>query len=298
MNSLILGGRSVSAKAHTVAVLTSSDITPYNQAIQSFGKNLPNGSTLVHKENLKGNLANGPRIAQRILDSQADLLLAVGLKAALVAKMEIPDIPVIYCMVLNPMKFDLQAPHMTGIALEIPFEEQVLPLRMIMPTLNRIGVLYNPQKTEELVRKARHQAKRAGLELVVQAVTSQKDVPAALREMIPQVQALWLLPDSTVLNEDSIEFLLRATLEKNVPVVGFSSGLVKKGALVSAYISYEDIGKQAAELSTTILAQELSGTPGELLPPNRLRLAINLKTVNFLGLSISPDILNRFDKLF
>ena len=299
MISLGLLGLVTEVKAKTVAVLTSADISSYNQAIQAFGQNLPEGSNLVLKKyNLEGDLAKGHAIVQQILHSGVDLVLAVGLKAALVAKLDIHRVPVIFCMVLNPMKFDLRASNLTGIALEIPFQEQILPLRTIVPTLTRIGVLYNPNKTGRLLRSARGEAERLGLNLVAHPVTSNKEVPSALREIVPQIQALWLLPDSTVLTEDSFDFLLKVTLEHNVPVVGFSSGLVQKGALVSTYIRYDDVGKQAAELAEDLLNEDRSRTLNGMISPKPLRLAINLKTANFLGLSVSPHALNRFDKRF
>ena len=298
---ILLGllGLVAEVKAKNVAVLTSADISSYNQAIQAFGQNLPDGSNLVLRTyNLEGDLAKGHAIVQQILQSGVDLVLAVGLKAALVAKMDIHRVPVIFCMVLNPMKFDLRASNLTGIALEIPFQEQILPLRTIVPTLTRIGVLYNPTKTGRLLRSARSEAKRLGLNLLARAVTSHKEVPSALREIVPQIQALWLLPDSTVLTEDSFDFLLKVTLEHNVPVVGFSSGLVQKGALVSTYIRYDDVGKQAAGLAEDLLDEDRSRTLNGMISPKPLRLAINLKTANFLGLSVSPHALNRFDKRF
>ena len=256
MVSLGLLGLVTDVKAKNIAVLTSADISSYNQAIEAFGQNLPDGSNLVLRTyNLEGDLTKGHAIVQQILRSGVDLVLAVGLKAALVAKMDIDHVPVIFCMVLNPMKFDLRASNLTGIALEIPFQEQIRPLRTIVPTLTRIGVLYNPSKTGRLLKRARGEAEKLGLELVAQAVTSPKEVPSALRDIVPQIQALWLLPDSTVLTEDSFDFLLKVTLEHNVPVVGFSSGLVQKGALVSTYIRYDDVGKQAAELAEALLKE-------------------------------------------
>ena len=112
-----------------------------------------------------------------------------------------------------------------------------------------MGVLYDTEKSGAVVAKAERQAKELGLELVTQTMSSQKELPAALRQMIPRIHALWLLPDSTVMTGDSFDFLLKETLEYQVPVVGFSSGLVRKGALVGTYINYDDVGKQAAILA-------------------------------------------------
>ena len=284
-------------KADQVVVLKSANITPYNQAIEAFKKNLPVRHPLIQEFDLEGDLKRGPDIARRILEAKADLILAVGLKATLVAKLEIREIPVIFCMVLDPNRFDLEASNLRGIGLGIPFTEQLLPLKTIMPKLLRIGVLYDPEKSGHLVAKAEAQVKELGLELVAQSMTSQKDLPTVLRQMMPRIHALWLLPDSTVLTEDSFDFLLKETLENHIPVVGFSSGLVRKGALVGTYINYDDVGEQAAVLAESLL----NGHPENgkrIIAPRQFRKAINLNTAHYLGLSISPNTLKEFDERF
>jgi len=290
-------GASAQSKTERVAILKSANIAPYNQAIEAFRNNLLIRQSLIHEYSLEGELEKGPDIVQDILDSKVDLVLAVGLKATLVAKFEIREIPVIFCMVLNPKKFDLHAPNIKGIGLGIPFKEQLLPMQMVIPTLSRIGVLYDPEKSEHLIKNAESQATKLGVELVAQRVSSQKDLPTALRHMLPKIHALWLIPDSTILTEDSFDFLLKETLENHVPVVGFSSGSVRKGALVGTYINYDDVGEQAAVLAKKLLnGNSLNGK--WIIAPRRFRKAINLNTAHFLGLSISPNVLKEFDKRY
>ena len=59
----------------------------------------------------------------------------------LAAKLEIVDIPILYCMVLDPDKNGLNAPNMVGILLEVPIERQFKEMRLILPAVKRIGVL-------------------------------------------------------------------------------------------------------------------------------------------------------------
>src|SRR5680860_333916 len=102
------------AHAQEVAILTSSHIAPYDKAIQGFTSAL---SSKVHsvEYTFNGNVSQGREIAKTIRASNARLLLAVGLKAALVAKLEILDIPIVFCLVMNPEKNGLPTSNMTGI---------------------------------------------------------------------------------------------------------------------------------------------------------------------------------------
>jgi len=284
------------AGAAEVAILKSADLAAYNQAVAGFKATMPPSTTFVEYD-MQGDVARGQKLARKIRDSDATLLLAVGVKAALVAKQEIVDIPVIFCMALDPAKHDLKAPNMTGIRLEVPIERQFRTMRSVLPSMKRIGVLYDPEKTGHLVEEARLLAKSMGLELVVKQVNTEKEVPPALRALLSQVEALWLVPDSTVLTEDSLKFVLGTALDFNVPVIGFSSELVRSGALVGLSVSYEDVGRQAGLLAKKILSdqtQPLTTT----FPPERLRLALNLKTARFLGIVIPPEVVDNADELY
>ncbi|MGB0910683.1 MAG: ABC transporter substrate-binding protein, partial [Nitrospirales bacterium] len=251
----------------------------------------------VNRFSLQGDLQNGNAVTSKILSLDVDFIVAVGLKAALVVRQDLSSIPSVYCMVLDPGKYQLTKSKMTGIALEIPFTRQMKSLQEVLPKVKRVGVLYNPLKTGRIVKAARAQAKAIGIELVPRVVSSEKEVPATLRTIVPQIDALWLLPDSTVLTSDSFHFLLQTTLEGNVPVIGFSSDLVSKGALLSVHFRYEDVGKQAARVTRKFLNGH-AFTPGAILSPEPLRLAINLNTANFLGISVPPDVLTRFHEMY
>jgi putative tryptophan/tyrosine transport system substrate-binding protein len=284
------------AEAREIAVLKSASIAAYNQAIDGFKAALPDAVTF-NEYDMQGDIARGRRQAQRIRASNAALVLAVGTKAALVAKLELVAIPVIFCMVLDPAQYRLNAPNMTGISLEVPIDRQFATVRTVLPNLRRIGVLYDPEKTTALVDEARQAAKALGLEMVARQVRSEKEVPATLRAIMPQIEALWLIPDSTVLTEDSLRFILGTTLDANVPVIGFSSELVRSGALLGLSVSYEDAGQQAGLLARKILYERAVPTAAAVAP-ERVRLALNLKTAKFLGITIPPEVVDRADELY
>ncbi|MGH7235103.1 MAG: ABC transporter substrate-binding protein, partial [Nitrospiraceae bacterium] len=160
-----------------------------------------------------------------------------------------------------------------------------------------LGVLYDPAKTASLIDEARSQAKRLGIELVARQVPSEKEVPAALRAILPQIEALWLVPDATVLTDESLSFILGTALDSNVPAIGFSNEFVRRGALLGLYVKYDDLGRQASRLAKKIFGgQDFSSIA--TIPTERLRLSLNLKTAKFLGISIPPDVVDRADEVY
>ncbi|MBI5855180.1 MAG: ABC transporter substrate-binding protein, partial [Nitrospirae bacterium] len=206
-------------------------------------------------------------------------------------------VPVIFCMVLDPIRYDLKAPNLTGILMEIPIERHLSTMRQALPAVRRIGVLFDPGKSQSFVDEARRQAKAQGFELVARGVASDKDVAAAARALISQIDLLWLIPDSTVLSEDSLRFLLDLALEHTIPSVGFSSEFVRSGALMALSVSYPETGRQAAQVARKLLNGEGSDLSGRLLTPNQTRITVNSKTARYLGLTIPPEIMREAESV-
>jgi putative tryptophan/tyrosine transport system substrate-binding protein len=291
-------GLSGVTSAEEVAILKSADISAYSEAITEFKSALQPPFQVTQEYDLQGDMAQGRNLARRIRASNTKVVLAVGLKAALAAKLEILDIPVIFCLVINPEKYGLPTGNMVGLSLDIPFRQHLKPLQTLVPKVSRIGVLFDPQKTKGMQDQLLQDAKALGIKIISEAVQTEQDVPQALNAIKDRIDVLWLLPDSTVLTENTLDFLMSTTLEAHIPVVGFSAGLVRSGAVVGSYFHHTDIGKQAAKLSQQLVGQSSASLMGRIIPPERVHQSINQKSARYLSLSLTPDVLREFDEQF
>jgi putative ABC transport system substrate-binding protein len=287
-----------SAYAEEVAILKSAEIGAYSEAIDAFKSALPSSFQVRLEYDLQGDMAKGRNLARRIRASDASVVLAVGLKAALAAKLEILDIPVIMCLVLDPEKYGLPTSNMVGLSLNIPFEKHLKPLQTLAPLTSRIGVLFDPQKTKGLHDQLQQDAKAQGITIVSKEVHGEQEVSKAFKELKSTIDALWLLPDSTVLTENTLDFLISATLEANIPLVAFSAGLVQSGAVVGVYMNYADIGRQAAGLPTRLLSETPPAILGTIVPPDHLQQAINRKSGTYLGFQLTSTVLRQFNEQY
>jgi putative tryptophan/tyrosine transport system substrate-binding protein len=143
--------------AMEIAILQSSDISAYREAIAGLKATGPIGTTYTEYD-AQGDLELGKKLARKLRASNVSVVVAVGLKAALAAKVEIVDIPIVYMMVLDPLKHQLTAANMTGTLLEIPFDRQLKIMRTFLPALHRVGMLYDPAKNAPRVKIAVDQA--------------------------------------------------------------------------------------------------------------------------------------------
>ena len=281
--------------ATEIAILKSSSISAYDQAIIGFKSTAPSG-VIYSEYDVQGDLEQGRKLAKKIRASDASLVVAVGLKAALAARLEIVDIPIVYMMILDPSKHSLTAPNMTGTLLEIPADRQFKILRAFLPDLRRIGMLSNSGNQAKL-KDTVAQAAAQSFQLQGFPVENEKEVPQQLRTLLGSSDALLLVPDSTVLTNESIGFILETSLARRVPVIGFSPEFTRLGALLSLSVSYGEVGRETGQLAKRILDGDRK-LPTKAVPIERLKITVNLKTARFLGIEFPKDVNHLIDETY
>jgi putative ABC transport system substrate-binding protein len=287
---------SANALAGEIAILKSSDLQAYAQAIEGFKVTVPASMTYAEYD-LRGDSELGKKLARKIRASDASLVLAVGLKAALAAQVEIVDIPIVYMMILDPSKHHLSTPNMTGTLLDIPVERQFKILRSFLPSLRRLGVLFDSTKTGFQSNGTARHAAASGFVLDEFPVASEKEVPLQLRALLTTADGLWLVPDSTVLTAESVGFILESAMARHVPVIGFSPEMTRLGALLSISVSYSDVGRETGLLARRLLDGDRK-LPMKPIPIERLNITVNQKTANFLGIIFPNDIERLIDEKY
>ena len=280
-----------------IVILKSSEIAAYDDAVKGFKATAPSGA-IYREYDMRGDLANGKEIARKkIRGSGASLVVAVGLKAALAAKQEIGDIPIVFMMILDPQKYQLNGSNMTGTLLEIPVDRQLKLLRTFLPTKHKLGILYDPSKTSSRIKDAEPHAAANEFQLQGFPVTNEKEVPQQLRALLATDEALWLMPDSTVLTDESIRFILESALAQHVPVIGFSPEFTRLGALLSLSVNYGEVGRETGVLAKRILDGERI-LPLRPIPVERMKITVNLKTARFLGITFPKELNSLIDETY
>jgi putative ABC transport system substrate-binding protein len=283
------------AMAEGVVILKSHDLEPFNQALAGFVAACPMHTTTY---DLHGSKKEESSIIQRLTTAKPRLIVAIGPLAAQVTRERLPDIPSIFVMVSNPRKQGLQGTHVAGVSLDLPVQTQLAMYKSLVPTLKTLGVIYDPEKTDAMVREARGSADTLGFQLLAARVSSYKEVPAALRGLMGKIDALWMVPDDTVVTPESFKHLLLTAFENNLPFMTVSDIFVEAGALASLSPDYADMGRQSCQLATDIESGRLRPAEVMVVPPAKVNLAINLKTASKIGLTLPPGIIQSANKVY
>lgn len=191
--------------------------------------------------------------------------------------------------------------HLTGISLTPDPALLFARLKLLLPGIKKVIVVYDSQHNEWLLTLAREAAKAQGLELL--ALEAQNQAAAALLYEAAfaaadnRRDAVWLPHDATTVEEGTIlPLVLKEAWIHSVPV--FSSSLlhVRKGVLFALYPDNREMGRTLARIAQTMRPGE--PRPHGMLPLQAVLTAVNLRTASHLGMSISYQQQRSFDFIF
>ena len=272
--------------ASDIVVLLSDDNASFRKALEGFHTAIPPLEFLEY--NMKGNSQLGGEIINQVKLIRPKVIVGIGARAADLARSEIPDVPIVYCMVINPNKYNLEGENITGVQLSVPMNEQFSFLERLLPRRKVVGVLYDPEVSQDLVDSAREASAGSGFILLYRPISSQNDIARELKNLIGSIDIFWLIPDSTLMSRESFKYILTATIEHDIPMLAFSSNLVKSGALISISPNYQSVGVAAAKLVRDILERD-SRRQVRILAPEA-EISLNLTTADSLGINITEEL--------
>lgn len=209
------------------------------------------------------------------------------------------DIPVLVGGAL--LLSDAEIVNLNGISLTPDPALLFARLRTLLPDVRRVLVVYDPKKTEWLLRLAREAARSQGLELVAHEARDQGQAAvlysSVLKSANSRRDALWLPQDSTTVEESTLlPLILKQSWNHGVPI--FSSNVLhaKKGALFAMSPNNVELGKSLASSALGLMAGDLRKKGVQ--PLRELHTAINLRTANHMGLNIGYQQQRTFDFIF
>jgi ABC-type uncharacterized transport system substrate-binding protein len=167
--------------------------------------------------------------------------------------------------------------------LDQPIERQLDLIRLALPQKKRVGVLLGAESAtfENALIIA---AKQRGLTMIATRVGGGADVSEALLRLLADCDVLLAVPNSQVFNSGSIQNILRATIARRVPTVGFSPAYVRAGAAIGLYATPTMIGTQTGQMVRRILA---SGNWPQAQPPDDFEIGVNSPVIRALGIDLA-----------
>ena len=285
------------------AATASSNLETFRKGLGAMGYVEGRNLTIEFKW-AEGRQDQLPRLAAELVRAKVDVIITSGMSAVLAANKATNTIPIIFAGAADPIAWGLvdslarPGGNLTGLS-ELPGRElegkRLEVLKDAVPRVSRVGVVLD--STGRVDPSPLHAAARAlGLTLILSDETATPDefrstFGAMIRERVHAVYA-----PQTPANVHHQNLIVELATKNRLPSMYGSSEFVEAGGLLSYGASFTDLFKRAAVYVDKIL----KGTKPADLPveqPMRFEFVVNLKTAKQIGVTITPNVLVRADRV-
>ena len=233
------------------------------------------------------------------------LIYAVGTDAARSLGDAQPSMPVLFSMVVDPVRLHLTASldapggDFTGSTLVVNAGKQLDALTQIDPAVHKIGVLYSdgdPTSTAFL-DQAKQDADRLGLTIIAAPLAHGASAKAALDTMADQIDAFWIILDPASASAQATTDTIACANTHKKPVLGVSSASVHAGALLALSADPADLGEVTAQMAIPLLQGTATASTMRVRGPRQTKLSVNLVAASALGLTVPDSVLHLADEV-
>ena len=244
-------------------------------------------------------------LAAELVRLKVDIIAAETTPASLALKQATTTIPVVMTIVADPERSGLISSlarpggNITGLSLQLPdvTAKRLQILREVVPTVSRVAILWNSASpiTPPQFKAAEAAAQELGVQLESLGVRTSDDFEKAFRTAMGRRAGALLVLDDFLLTRQVTQ-VAALTVKNRLPALAGITGFAEAGGLVSYGPNFPDISRRAALYVDKILK---GAKPGDLPveQPTNFELVINAKTARALGLTVSPSLLTRADRI-
>jgi putative ABC transport system substrate-binding protein len=264
------------------------------------------GQNIVFEfRNAEGSIDRLPALAAELVRLNVDVILASATGAALAVKNATPKIPIVFTAVSYPVGSGLVASlarpggnitGLTNLTTDLSAKRLEL-LKEAFPDVSLVAVLSNPKDpiSGPILQEVETAARALAVKIQIFEVGDPKEFDSALSKMSrARAGALLVLTSQMFLRQRAR--IVDIAAKHRLPTMFWTTEFVDAGGLMSYGTNNPDLYRRAA----TYVDKILKGTKPADLPveqPLKFELMINLKTARQIGVTISPNVLARADKV-
>ena len=298
-------------KLHRIGYLLGASSSFYTARIDAFQQGLnelgyTEGKNIVIEYRYADGKADRlPALAVELVRLKLDVIVATTTPSVLAVKKASATIPIVFVSVADPVASGLVASlarpggNITGLTILAPelSGKRLELLKEAVPKATRVAFLWNSANPAQglLWKESQAAAQELRLQLQSLEVRSSNDFEnafeAALRE---RAQALITAPEPLI--NTHLKRIVEFAAKSRLPAMYAGPEVVDAGGLMSYAPDYTHQYRRAA----TYVDKILKGAKPSDLPierPMKFEFVINLKTAKEIGLTISPNVLARADKV-
>ncbi len=255
--------------------------------------------------NAQGDMPTAQSIAKTYVGNKVNLIFAISTPSSQACAKEIKgtNIPLVFGAVTEPVSAGLvdsmEKPggNITGTSDKWPVDEQFDLLLQLVPSVKKIGLVYNPGETnaEANVKEVDAVCKARNLEVVKVPVSNTNEVYAAAQSLVGRCDAFYVPADNTVIA--AMEAIVKVSEQNKIPLLPGVSSNVEQGGFGTIGPDYYDIGVESAKLADRILKGEKAGEI-PVAVATRFEYFFNKKSAEATGVEIPENLLSKASKVY
>lgn len=238
-------------------------------------------------QNAQGDFITAQTIATQF-NEKSDIIVAITTPSAQAALNKVPEKPLFFTAVTNPVIAGLEGKNVTGVSDMSPVKEQVKLIQELLPKAKTIGTIYTTSEANStfLVEEFTKVAEKAGYKVVARGITNVTEIASALDSLVGNVDVLYTAKDNNLASAYSL--IIDRTNKANIPVIGATRDFTEAGALASSGISEYEVGYQTGEMILRYLdGANLEDMKIEYL--NKSELTINEEQMKKYEISLDEE---------
>lgn len=240
---------------------------------KALAENCRSCGTIIYRQ-----MAGSSRVARRIADELYEaeqsgrlaFVVTLGRPATQVIADKLKKTPVIYTFVGREIDRYRGSGRIRGLPTDAPLQVQIDLLAKLAPNATSAGIVLGQTQQPGLEGSI---AGVMNLSINVYRINDYGELPDALRRAVKMNEALILLRDRMVINNDSIKFVMQQALENGRHTIAYSRSLVDMGLAAALLPKPEAFGRHIgasleAHLSGETLTLEQVGDAGYFVHTN------------------------------
>lgn len=198
---------------------------------------------------------------------------------------------------------DKKESGVAGISLAADPEMLLRRLKQLAPGVKKVHVVYSPEHSEWLIDLARVSASKFHLELHAYTSSDIRSSALIYRDILRSSRsgedAIWLLPDPVAVDSRiTLPLLLRSTWNKGIVLFSSNPAHVKRGALFALFPNNQKMGSSLAMMAESYIGTDPLGMQNKIVPLRNVLAAINVRTAEHIGLTVSNEERKAYDLVF
>ena len=236
--------------------------------------------------------ADNSQTAEGISPERVSVIIALGRTGLAASERWRGKIPIVVgALLLAPDESEV---GLAGISLASDPKLLLDRLKRLAPSVKRVHVVYNSSSSEWLIRIAQASLSKYNFKLNSYISDDIKSSALIYRDILeksrPGEDAIWLLPDPVAVDSKIIlPLLLKGAWNNNVVLFSSNPAHVKRGALFAMFPDNRSMGISLARMAEFYSGDSASIRNNNILPLQELQAAINVRTAEHIGLTLSND---------